>query len=155
MSRVWLVFDIGTGSAKAALVSAGQILVSTNAAYETAYGDGGVVEQDANDWWRAVQHSCRELDIRREIAGIVLTGQMQDVVLLDGRAQAIRPVILYSDLRAREEIERIHQCVSASELVAITGLHQSAGSLLAKLRWLRAHEAQHIARAKQLLARRR
>lgn len=151
MSLTWLVFDIGTGSAKAALIRDGQILQSASAAYETAYGDDGVVEQDADDWWAAVQRSCRALDLPGDLAGIVLTGQMQDVVLLDEAGTPLRPVMLYSDTRARVQIARIQELVSAAELVSITGLRQNAGSLLAKLRWLREHEPQRLAAAAHLL----
>ena len=151
MIPLWLVFDIGTGSTKAALIRDGQILQSASATYETHLGTGAVVEQDANDWWSAVVRCCHELACSEELTGIILTGQMQDVVLLDEQANVIRPVILYSDLRARDQIDQIHQLVDAAELTTVTGLNQNAGSLLAKLRWLQEHEPENIERTKHLL----
>lgn len=150
MNAPWLVFDIGTGSAKAALIHAGRILAAASAAYPTAHGAGGFVEQDAEGWWGAVRSCCRDLSPRR-LAGIALTGQMQDVVLLDENGGFIRPVILYSDTRARAEIDQIHALISEAELTKLTGTQQNAGSLLAKLRWLWRHEPENIARAAHLL----
>ncbi len=148
---MWLVLDIGSGSTKAALIAEGEILRSASAAYPTDFGDGGEAEQNASDWWAAVERACHEIDAPADIAGIVLTGQMQDVILLDENGVPVRPVILYSDSRASAQIERIHQLVSPAELTAITGIEQSAGSLLAKLRWLEENEPQSISRASHLL----
>ena len=150
MNAPWLVFDIGSGSAKAALIADGRIMDAASADYPTRHGDGGAVEQDANHWWDAARICCQEL-APGELAGIALTGQMQDVILLDADGQAIRPVILYSDTRARAEIEQIHTLMPAEELAAVTGAPQSASSLLAKLRWLATHETDSIARADSLL----
>ncbi|MCY4147171.1 MAG: FGGY family carbohydrate kinase [Chloroflexi bacterium] len=150
MNAPWLVFDIGTGSAKAALIRDSRILATASAAYPTVHGAGGVVEQDAEQWWAAARSCCRDLSPRR-LAGIALTGQMQDVVLLDESGEVIRPVILYSDTRARAEIEQIHAFISQTELTSLTGAQQTAGSILAKLRWLCRHERQSIARVAHLL----
>ena len=148
---MWLVFDIGSGSTKAALIAEGEILRSASAAYPTDFGDGGEAEQNASDWWAAVKRVCHEIEAPADIAGIVLTGQMQDVILLDENCAPLRPVILYSDSRASAQIQRIHQLVSPDELRAITGIEQSAGSLLAKLRWLDENERQSLKHASHLL----
>ncbi len=151
MGAPWLVIDIGSSSAKAALIADGAILQSASAAYETQIGDAGLVEQEANDWWQAVVTVCRELAAPKQLSGIVLTGQMQDVILIDEGAKPVRPVILYSDARAKSQIERVHERVSPAELIAVTGNEQTAGSLLAKLHWLREHEPGSISRAARLL----
>ena len=150
MKAPWLVFDIGTGSTKAALIQAGRILAASSAAYPTTHGAGGFVEQAAEQWWAAVRSCCRDLS-PRHLAGIALTGQMQDVVLLDASGRVIRPVILYSDTRARSEIDQLHALISPAELSSLTGTQQTAGSILAKLRWLWRHERQNSERAAQLL----
>ena len=151
MSAPWLVIDIGSSSAKAALIADGAILRSASAGYATRVGDAGLVEQEANDWWEAVVTICREIAEPAPLSGIVLTGQMQDVILIDEQAKPLRPVILYSDARAKSQIERVHERVSPAELIAITGNEQTAGSLLAKLHWLREHEPGSISRAARLL----
>ncbi|MYD11801.1 MAG: hypothetical protein F4X02_17365 [Chloroflexi bacterium] len=145
-----LVFDIGSSSAKAAIIADGEVLRSASAEYATRFGAAGLVEQDAGDWWDAVKRVSIDLRAPAELSGIVLTGQMQDVILLDNDGAPVRPVMLYSDTRAVAQIERIHELVSPADLAAVTGIEQSAGSLLAKLRWLREHEAGSLERASRL-----
>ncbi|MCC6614257.1 MAG: hypothetical protein IT320_12320 [Anaerolineae bacterium] len=147
----WLAFDIGTTGAKAALIDAqGRVIRSAFRGYPTHSAAGGVVEQSARDWWGAACASAREIDASSAEA-VVLTGQMQDVILVDQDAQPVYPVILYSDTRAHTETEAIHRELGAERLQEVTGNEQGAGSLLAKLRWLSRFEPGTLTRAVHLL----
>jgi xylulokinase len=151
--RLWLIFDAGTSGVKAALISeAGQIRCSAVQAYETFCADGGIAEQDAGAWWSAAVRACRALgDATREVSAVAVTGQMQDLILLDDAGEPVRPVILYSDTRARAEADEIIGRVGRERLRALTGNDQGADSLWAKLLWLRRHEPESLARARHLL----
>lgn len=141
MTTTWLAIDVGTTGTKAAVITAGgDVVRSAYRAYPIRTADGGVMEQDAHDWWRAVVQTSRELDAADGVDAIVVTGQMQDVVLLDDRGDPVRPVILHSDTRARREAQEIRSAVGAERLRVLTGNAQDATSLLAKLRWLERHE---------------
>src|SRR5258708_19549584 len=136
---LWLAFDIGTTGAKVALVdSQGRTVRSTSRDYETYASDNDVMEQNAEDWWAAVSAAVHELNAY-EADAIALTGQMQDVILVDGQGAPVRPVILYSDSRARSEAEEINALIGVDELHEITGNVQDARSLLAKLLGLIRH----------------
>ncbi|MCA9909698.1 MAG: hypothetical protein KC519_13670, partial [Anaerolineae bacterium] len=148
---IWLAFDIGTTGAKAALIDEqGRVLRSAFHNYATHTASGGVVEQSVRDWWQAACAGAREVDGSSADA-IVITGQMQNVILLDQDAQPVYPVILYSDTRAHAEAEVINQELGPERLQQLTGNEQSAGSLLAKLRWLSRFEPGTLTRAQQLL----
>ncbi len=152
MTKTWLAFDIGTTGTKAALVDdAGRVLRSASREYPTHTGAGGVVEQDAADWWNAVLHTCRELDARDEAEAIALTGQMQDAILVRADGEAMRPVILYSDTRARAEVGQVVEMLGVEQLRELTGNDQDAGSLLPKLVWLKTHEPASLADSTWLL----
>ncbi len=152
MTGTWLAFDIGTTGTKAALVSGeGVVLRSASYSYPTHTGTGGVVEQDAADWWAAVLRACHELDAGDEAEAIALTGQMQDTILLRADGETARPVILYSDTRARAEAAHILEVVGAERLRELTGNDQDAGSVLAKLAWLRTYEPASMAESTWLL----
>ncbi|MBL8157205.1 MAG: hypothetical protein JNM70_23735, partial [Anaerolineae bacterium] len=98
---LWLALDIGTTGTKAALLDAsGQVQRSAYRDYATYTAEGGIVEQDARDWWNAAAAAARELD-PMEADAIALTGQMQNVILLDAQGVPVRPVILYSDSQYR------------------------------------------------------
>src|SRR5258708_29209101 len=144
---VWLAFDIGMTGEKVALVdSQGRTVSSTYRDYETYASGNGVMEQNAEDWWAAVSAAVHELNAHESDA-IALTGQMQDVILVDGQGAPVRPVILYSDSRARSEAEEINALIGVDELHEITGNVQDAGSLLAKLLWLSRHELDALTHA--------
>jgi len=147
----WLAFDIGTTGTKAALLdSDGRAIRSAYRDYPTYSGDGGVMEQDARQWWVAACEAAREVEAGA-IEGIVLTGQMQDVILIDTQGEPTYPVILYSDSRAVRETGAIQAAIGADHLIALTGNAQEAGSLLAKLVWLQSNQPHALERASHLL----
>jgi xylulokinase len=147
----WLAFDIGTTGTKAALLDAdGRTIRSAYRDYPTHSRDGGVMEQDARQWWAAACEAAREVEAGA-IEGIVLTGQMQDVILIDAQGEPTGPVILYSDSRAVHEAGAVQAAIGADHLMALTGNTQEAGSLLAKLLWLQSHQPLALDRAAHLL----
>lgn len=146
-----IAIDIGTSGAKATLVTRqGQIIASTYAGYST-YVDGPRVEQSLADWWQATGDSLSSLLLeadRGQLAGIVLSGQMQDVILLGPEPG---PAILYSDGRAQSEAQQVLEQVGEDELGRITANLQDASSLLAKLLWLKRYQPQQYQQAESLL----
>lgn len=147
--KTWLIFDVGTTGIKAAIVSSlGEVLTSAYQRYETLTAEGGVVEQDANDWWQAALATLTQLDVT-SVDAIALTGQMQNVVLLDGKGELLRPVILYSDVRAHLEAELLSE--EADNLRQLTGNEQGAASLLAKLLWLEQREPEVLKKSTHML----
>ena len=92
---MWLAFDLGTSGVKAAaLDNDGKIVRSAAERYPTHTANGGGVEQEVSDWWRALVAAARLAD--GEVTEIVLTGQMQDLIqaifafLPHGRSNATR-----------------------------------------------------------------
>ncbi|AOW91725.1 hypothetical protein BFN03_00875 [Rhodococcus sp. WMMA185] len=150
-----IALDIGTTGTKAALVAQdGRLLASGYAGYET-YADGARIEQEPSAWWQATRDSLAQLrqmvDLSaQDLAGITLTGQMQDLILI-GADDSIGRAILYSDTRAQREAKTIAAHIGNDELLRITGNTQDAASLLAKWRWLRGHEADRLAAARTIL----
>lgn len=152
MTKTWLAFDIGTTGTKAALVADdGRLLRSAIRDYPTHTAAGGAMEQHTTDWWTAAQEAARDLEVGDAAEAIAITGQMQDVILLDHDGNPVRPVILYSDTRARAEAEALAARIGPERLRDLTGNDQDAGSLLAKLLWLQRNEPVSLARSAHLL----
>jgi xylulokinase len=146
----WLAFDIGTTGTKAALLDDSlHVLSSAYAGYATHSAAGGVMEQNSDDWLTAAIDAARGLDAQSADA-IVITGQMQDVILIDKDDKPTHPVILYSDTRAHAEAEAINVRLGADHLTALTGNEQGTGGLLAKLRWLYQHQPHVLTKAYRL-----
>jgi xylulokinase len=145
---IWLAIDIGTTGTKAVLLDEAQnMLASAYKDYETTRAPNGEVEQNPLDWLHAVLETTRALSSHAtfsNVSSIVVTGQMQNMTLVDKTGKPLRPTILYSDSRATREAEHINDLLNADELYSLTGNEQDSSSLLAKLLWLKKHEAQHL-----------
>ena len=158
-----LCLDLGTSAAKAALLDLdGTVHLRAEAPYPTRHAADGTAEQDPRDWERAARAVIAELleaapaakasgdgaapapvpdtapDV--EVAALVLTGQMQDLVPVP-RSGAASIAILYSDTRAGVEAEELRAALAADGVSwdALTGNLQDATSCAAMhLRLLRA-----------------
>ncbi len=151
MSAIYLGFDIGTTGTKAALLGPdGQLVGSSYGEYITIRGSRGEAEQHAQDWWRAVIESSRELGDLSGVEAVIVTGQMQNLTLVDQKNVPLRPTLLYSDTRATREADELNDAVGRLRLQQLTGNEQDAGSLLAKLLWLKHYEPELLFQASTL-----
>ncbi|MCC6566027.1 MAG: hypothetical protein IT298_09725 [Chloroflexi bacterium] len=150
---LWLVLDVGSSGVKAALMDdGGGIVITADAPYSTFSAEGGVVEQDADAWWKAVIDACHHLGHDRAKLGAVnVTGQMQDLVMLDAAGAPVHPVILYSDTRAKHEAAEIHARFGPHRLRALTANSQGADALYAKLLWVQRHDPDVMMRTQIVL----
>ncbi|MBK9121724.1 MAG: hypothetical protein IPM16_01195 [Chloroflexi bacterium] len=150
---LWLVLDVGSSGVKAVLMrDDGAIVTMADAPYSTFSAEGGVVEQDANDWWKAAVAACHALGHdRAEVGAISVTGQMQDLVMLDAAGTPVHPVILYSDTRAKQEAAEVHARFDPHRLRALTANAQGADALYAKLLWVQVNEPDVMARTQVVL----
>lgn len=148
-----IVLDLGTTGVKAALLDrSGRVLAEDYRAYPTNVHDDRV-EQDPADWWEgavSVMASAAGLCERGSVAGICLSGQMQDLITLDANGSS-GPAILYSDARAYGEAATVAGIIGAGELASRTGNLQDGASLLAKILWLRQNEPSRYRSSRRLL----
>jgi xylulokinase len=152
--KLWLAFDIGTTGTKAALLDEAQNVLQTSYAdYETLRGQHGEVEQKARDWWQTVVETTKALSTHEtfsKIRAVVITGQMQNITLLDDAGEPLRNTILYSDSRAQAEAQEVFEKLSSEALYEKTGNEQDSSSLLAKLAWLNHHESQSLQKTRHI-----
>ncbi|GAB2817681.1 FGGY family carbohydrate kinase [Alpinimonas psychrophila] len=137
--------DFGTSSVKLVVVTSdGAVLFRAQQSYPTFVGDNGEVEQDPEDWWEAAKAVMSKCPLASEIAAIGLTGQMQNLILVDHKS-AIRPALLYSDTRARVQHDRVHAALPNWERETLNV--QDVTNVAAKFAWLLDNEKNSIARA--------
>lgn len=103
---LYLAIDIGTGSARAALVDlAGRIQAIAAQEYDQIVPQYGWSEQRADDWWSGVVAAIRallakEVGAGARIAAICACGQMHGTVLLDTNGRLTRATVpLWNDKR--------------------------------------------------------
>ena len=141
-------FDVGTTAVKGVLVD------ETGAAHLTKSVDiptlfcGDFKEQAPEDWYQAflqITKCFTEQYSADSITGVIMSGQMQDVIPLDRQLRPLGNAILYSDGRAEAQAAALEQAVGAQRLEAITGNHCDGSLPIPKLMWLREQQPERFA----------
>ncbi len=147
-------FDVGTTAVKGVLVDgAGQAAVSRSIDIPTL-AENGLREQDPRVWFEAFRSISRDFTAAvppKAVTAIAMSGQMQDLILLDRDLEPVSNAILYSDGRAVEEARALEAACGADRFLAVTG-NRCDGSLpLPKLMWVKTHRPDRYARTAHLL----
>lgn len=150
---LYLAIDVGTGSARAALVDMrGSILAIVSREHEQIVPQYGWSEQRAEDWWAGVVYSIRGLldahpEARSRIAAICACGQMHGTVLVDSAGELVRPLVpLWNDKRTASLVQAFEQRYVPDDYLAASGNPPTPAWPAFKLQWLRDHEPQAYAR---------
>ena len=118
-------FDIGTTSIKGVLIQKnGGIFGAVSVPIKTYNLSNGYVEQNTSDWWRGIQNIFNTWKKNNfyslDIAAVVLSGQMQDMISIDQDAVPIRRAILYPDSRANSQAEKIINKLGFDHIISTT-----------------------------------
>ena len=147
-------FDAGTTAVKGTLVNeAGEAVLSRSVELSTLCHDG-LQEQAPQDWWEAfcaISRQFTEAVPPEDIQGIIMSGQMQDLIPLDADLNPVCPAILYSDGRAEAQATALETRVGSDYFLHTTG-NRCDGSLpLPKLMWLKENRPELYARTAHIL----
>lgn len=104
-------------------------------------------EQEPEMWWAAVTACLRRViaDLRRQgqpleaISALAVTSTSGTILPIDAQGKPLRPAMMYNDSRAQAEAEEVQ--AAGSDLAAALGYRFNASFALAKILWLRHHEA--------------
>ena len=155
-------FDVGTTQVKAVLVDdQGSARVCASSGLLPIDTTDGRVEQNPEDWLQAFIEVSRDLLARAgrsiehfrsdQVTGIIMSGQMQDLIALDAQGQPVGPAILYADGRAEEESAELTEIYGANSFRARVG-NPCDGSLpVAKLMWMSRHQPDRYAQVRHVL----
>ena len=147
-------FDAGTTAVKGTLVNeAGEAVLSRSVELPTLCHDG-FQEQAPQDWWAAfctISRQFTEAVPAEDIQGIIMSGQMQDLIPLDADLDPVCPAILYSDGWAGAQAAALEQAVGGDYFLNTTGNHCDGSLPLPKLMWLKAHRPELYARTAHIL----
>ena len=157
MERYLLAHDLGTSGNKATLYHTdGRLAASVVASYPTQYPHPGWVEQDPEDWWKAVcETSCSLLQkaavAPEQVAVVSFSAQMMGCLLVDKEGNPLRPMITWADTRASQEEQELRQAMDETDFYCLTGHRPSASYSAAKLMWVRRHEPEVYRKAYKML----
>lgn len=152
--QVIATFDIGTTAVKAVLVGMNGVALDSASQDVSTIFEGERKEQNPRVWWEAFCALSRRLLQNRaasDIAGIVMSGQMQDVIPVGESLQPLCNAILYSDGRGAAQAQGLIDALGQDTLTRITGNAMNGTLSLPKILWLREHMPEVYDRARCFL----
>ncbi|RMG63472.1 MAG: xylulose kinase [Chloroflexi bacterium] len=123
-------------------------------AYPTDYPRVGWAEQDPNQWWtafvKATRRAISEGNVpAASIAAIGVDCTSCTVVVMDERFQPLRPAIIWMDVRAAAQADRI--AASGHPMLKYNGFgNVSAEWMPCKMLWLKENEPEIYARSRHV-----
>lgn len=149
-----LSIDVGTGSARAALVDgSGRILAIAAREHEQIVPQFGWSEQRPADWWAGVVQSVRTVldqveGARGRIAAVCACGQMHGTVLVDDSGALTRDTVpLWNDKRTLDLVAAFERDHAPESYLAESGNPPTPAWPGFKLAWIRDHDPQAYRRA--------
>lgn len=149
-----LSIDVGTGSARAALVEdGGRILAIAAKEHEQIVPQFGWSEQRPADWWAGVVQSVRTVldqveGARGRIAAICACGQMHGTVLVDDTGALTRDTVpLWNDKRTLDLVAAFERDHAPGSYLAESGNPPTPAWPGFKLAWIRDHDPEAYRRA--------
>jgi xylulokinase len=146
MEKFILAHDLGTSGNKATLFSLdGKLGANCLYEYPTQYPGQNHVEQNPDDFWKAVCLSTRQLLEKAgisasDIAAVCFSGQMMGCLLVDDEGKFLRPMIIWADTRASLQESEMKKKLGMDYVYRTTGHRISASYSAAKLLWVRDNE---------------
>jgi sugar (pentulose or hexulose) kinase len=142
-ARFVLGHDVGTSGDKAVLCDLdGRTVATASRTYGLHRPKPGWVEQDPEGLLHAVVSTSRELAAAArerggEVVAIGVSGQMFNVVAVDGAGNHVSPLISWLDTRADEQAERLTDGAAFDEQFERFGNVFTAKDIAPKILWLR------------------
>lgn len=153
----YLTADGGTESLRARIYDLeGTCLGSKAVPYETKFSPGARAEQNPEDWWRALIQATRgaiaEAGIDAgQIEAMAFATTSCTVVALDKQGRALRPALLWMDVRAHAEADAV--LATGDARLALNGAGKgpvSAEWMIPKALWLKRNEPTIFAAAETI-----
>lgn len=105
--------DIGTGGVRVGIFTlAGEAVVFSTADVRSAIPGPGMTEQEPLDWWKALVESTHKALEKsgiaaEEICGVGISSTVSTLLLLGKDMEVLRPALMWCDVRATKQAERI------------------------------------------------
>lgn len=140
-----LGIDFGTGGARVGIFDReGTAIVFNSVEFDTKFPRSGWAEQDPDQWWsslvRASKGAMEKSGVSPdEIAGISVDTTSCTVVALDENGKHLRPALLWMDVRASDQAQRLRE--TGDEALKYNGYGAvSAEWMPSKALWLKENE---------------
>lgn len=152
-----LGIDIGTSACKLTVFDIqGNVVASASRPYKVRYLRVGWAEQDADEWWKAVCSSLKEIwesgkVSPSEIAGIGVDGQSWSALAVSKEGQVLRPVMIWFDRRAQAQVKWMEEAIGKDRIIALSGNPLDPAYITPKMLWIKENEPQVYQRTYKFL----
>ncbi|NVM28242.1 MAG: xylulokinase [Candidatus Helarchaeota archaeon] len=124
--------------------------------YQSYFPKPAWVEQNADDWWRAVIMTAKNVlktsgINASDIVGISVTNQRETIVPVDESGNALRNALVWQDRRTIPECEQIEKIVGNDKIYSITGLTIDPYFSASKILFIKDHEPEIFSRTHKFL----
>ena len=146
MKNYLLAIDQGTSGLKLMLAHLdGGLQVSQSVDYPTYYPAPGFIEQDPQDWWRAVCSGMPTLLEKAsinasDIAAIGVDGVSWMPVMIGENGRTLGHCALWNDTRSTQECEDMCRIAGRERILSVSGNPVQPYYATPKLLWYRRHE---------------
>ncbi|MDD6038646.1 MAG: xylulokinase [bacterium] len=157
MGKYLLGIDIGTSACKVALFEEnGAVTAQSNQPYQLYYPNPGWVEQDPDEWWRAICEGIKavlaESGIEAvQIAGIGIDGQSWSAIPVDKEGNCLSRTPIWMDTRAREICDRVKAEVGIERIFEVAGNDFLPSYTTPKMLWFKEHKPDIFAKTDKFL----
>lgn len=159
MAETLLGIDVGTTSCKVGVYDLkGNMVAQASNSYPTYQQAPREIEQNPQDWWKAVEMAIGQLRQKSKvkmssIVGIGLSGQTPTQVFVDRKGKILRRAIIWRDTRSVEEARWLRKKIGKRRMEKFLGMDLpiQPNWLPARLLWLKKHEPQILQRAFKIL----
>ena len=136
-----LTIDLGTSATKAALWSEDGPLAMGRATVDVEHPRPGWVEQDPETWWSSTLDACAQLpeDERAQVDAVGFSSQRDTFVPVTTAGEPVGRAIASADRRAGEMVAGLGR-----DFQVLTGVVPDAGTVAAKVAWIRRHEPDRL-----------
>lgn len=155
MGKYLIAHDLGTSGNKASLFSTnGELIASCTVSYDVHFFGRNCAEQNPEEWWEAVCKATRKIIEgidHKDVLAISFSSQMQACIAVDRDGKALRPAMIWADLRAEEQARQLEERVGGDQMYELNGHRVSASYSIEKLMWIRDHEPEIYANTYKML----
>lgn len=143
--------DIGTTAVKAAAFSSeGKLLSLNTVAYATSYPRTDWAEQSADTIWRAVRKAIIQMltGTQGQLYAASFSCAMHGLLGLDNKGKALTPVLIWSDLRSKNQASNVKKSTHAASIYRCSGAPIHPMLPLCKLIWQREEQPDVFAKVR-------
>lgn len=158
MEKALLGIDIGTTSVKVLLICAqtGVTLEKVKIPYESLRPQTGWVEQDPDDWTRAIAAAWKKIKAshpNRTLISIGICSQVNTHLLVDKNSKPLTPAITWKDLRCAKIASDLDSSITEIERIKLWGgpFKIDASFSLSRIKWWQEHSAAEFSNASAIM----